>query len=218
MIDKAMDKIPVDLDLIGAIDRGRAKAASGYHLAKPYLPSVVRRAMPMHLGRNYRFTFTLKTTEGTTVVDVPIGIKFKRTPDPSGLYTMCHEVVLVSIHKDMGYPSDFYASQVVEIAQRSIEFIDSILPYIRDPNTSMDSILNAAVRRANAIRAGSVSDIHVPCVEQALLANVYDADMSYQYMRHGLVVGQISLDATVLSYIDQHDPTATLTTNLCFLD
>ena len=213
-----MDKIPVDLDLIGVIDKGRVAAASGYHLAKLYLPSVVRRSMPMHLGRNYRFTFTLKTTEATTVVDAPIAVKFKRTPDPNGLYTMCHEAVIVSIHKDMGYPSDFYASQVVEIAQRSIEFINSILPYIRDSSTSMESIMNAAVRRANAIRAGQVSDIHVPCVEQALRANVYDADMSYQYMRHGLVVGEISLDATVHSYIDEHDPTATLTTNLCFLD
>ena len=74
----------------------------------------------MHLGSRYRFTFTLKTIEGTTVVDVPMAVKFKRTQDPSGLYDNCHELVIVSIHKDMGYPSDFYASQVVEIAQRSI--------------------------------------------------------------------------------------------------
>lgn len=212
-----MDKIPVDLDLIGAMEKDRAAAASGYHLAKAYLPSVVRRAMPMHLGRNYRFTFTLKTSEATTVVDVPIAVKFKRTPDPNGI-CVCHEAVIVSIHKDMGYPNDFYASQVVYIAQRSIEFIDSILPYIRDPSTSMESVMNAAVRRVNAIRAGQVSDVHVPCVEQALRANVYDASMSYQYMRHGSVVGEISLDATVHSYIDEHDPTATLTTNLCFTD
>lgn len=213
-----MDKIPVDLDLIGVIEKGRAAAASGYHLAKPYLPSVVRRALPMHLGKNYRFTFTLKTTEGTAVVDVPMAVKFKRTPDPNGIYTMCHEAVIVSIHKDMGYPNDFYASQVVYIAQRSIEFVNSILPYIRDPSTSMESIMNAAVRRVNAIRAGQVSDVHVPCVEQALRANVYDASMSYQYMRHGSIVGEISLDATVRSYIDEHDTTATLTTNLCFTD
>ena len=212
-----MDKIPVELDLIGAMEKDRAAAASGYHLAKAYLPSVVRRAMPMHLGRNYRFTFTLKTSEATTVVDVPIAVKFKRTPDPNGI-CVCHEAVIVSIHKDMGYPNDFYASQVVYIAQRSIEFIDSILPYIRDPSTSMESVMNAAVRRVNAIRAGQVSDVHVPCVEQALRANVYDASMSYQYMRHGSVVGEISLDATVHSYIDEHDPTATLTTNLCFTD
>lgn len=63
-----------------------------------------------------------------------------------------------------------------------------------------------------------MSDVHVPCVEQALKANVYDASMSYQYMRHGSVVGEISLDATVHSYIDKHDTTATLTTNLCFTD
>lgn len=213
-----MNKIPVDLDLIGAMEKDRAAAASGYHLAKPYLPSVVRRSLPMHLGRNYRFTFTLKTSEGTTVVDVPIAVKFKRVPDPNGIYTMCHEAVIVSIHKDMGYPNDFYASQVVYIAQRSIEFINSILPYIRDPSTSMESVMNAAVRRTNAIRAGQVSDVHVPCVEQALRANVYDASMSYQYMRHGSIVGEISLDATVHSYIDEHDHSTTLTTNLCFLD
>lgn len=213
-----MDKIPVDLDLIGLIDKGRAAAASGYHLAKPYLPSVVRRAMPMHLGRNYRFTFTLKTTEGTTVVDVPIGIKFKRTPDPSGLYDNCHELVIVSIHKDMGYPSDFYASQVVEIAQRSIEFIDSILPHIRDPNTSMDAVARLATVYANEIRQGKAVDYTGPCLEQALKANVRDTCLSYRYMRHGSIVGEISLDATVLSYIDQHDPTATLTTRLVLSD
>lgn len=209
-----MDKIPVDLDLIGAIDKGRAAAASRYHLAKPYLPSVVRRALPMHLGSRYSFTFTLKTTEGTTTVDVPIGIKFKRTPDPNGLYDMCHEVVVVSIHKDMGYPSDPYAYQVVEIAQRSIEFIDSVLPYIRDSSTTMEAVARLATVYANEVRDGKAVDYAGPCLEQALKANVYDTCMSYRYMRHGLVVGDIILEATVWSYIDKNDPTATLTTRL----
>lgn len=213
-----MDKIHVDLDLIGVIEKGIAAAASGYHLAKTYLPSVVRRAMPMHLGRNYRFTFTLKTTEGTTVVDVPIGIRFKRTPDPSGLCDAYHELVIVSIHKDMGYPSDFYASQVVEIAQRSIEFIDSVLPYIRDPSTTMEAVARVAVVYANEIRQGKSVDYTGPCLEQALKANVYDTGMSYRYMRHGSVVGDITLDATVRSYIDKNDPTATLTTHLTIID
>lgn len=206
-----MSKIPLLLNI--NLDRAKGIAATRYHLSKDYLPSVVRRALPMHLGSKYRFTFTLKTSKGVTTTEVPAIIKVKRIPSPSGS-CVCYEPEVVGIPEDKGYPNDFYASQVVEIAQRSIEFINSILSHIRYSHTPIDAAAKAAIMSANKVRAGEISNTHEPCVERALRANAYDIDLNYRYMRHGLIVGDIFLDATVCSYIDKHDRTATLTTHL----
>lgn len=206
-----MGKIPILLNI--DLDRARGIAAERYHLSKDYLPSALLRALPMNLGSTYSCTFTLQTSKGTSTAEAFATVKIERIPGPGGL-CVSYNPIITGIPEDKGYPSDFYASQVVEIAQRSIEFIDSILPYIRDPSTTMEAVARLATVYANEIREGKAVDYTGPCLEQALKANVRDTCLSYQYMRHGLVVGDIILDATVRSYIDQSDPTATLTTRL----
>lgn len=171
----------------------------------------------MNLGSTYSCTFTLQTSKGTSVAEAFATVNVERIPGPNGL-CVSYNPVITGIPEDKGYPSDFYAYQVVYIAQRSIEFIDSIISHAIDSSTTMEAIARLATVYANEIREGKVVDYTGPCLEQALKANVRDTCLSYQYMRHGLKAGGFILDATVRSYIDQSDPTATLTTRLTISD
>lgn len=192
---------------------GKAEAADdrGYYLSLDYLPYAVRRVLPLCLGSDYCFSFNLNTGKGTAGIEVEASLEIEHAPSLDGICTW-HVKKVKELPEGERHPANFYAQQVVEVAERSVEFINSVMTHARDPNTSLDKVAKIAVSQAKAVREGLIPESHEPCVAQALQANVCDADLSYVLMRHAGIVGEIDMAASVRSFVNPFDPNVTLTT------